>query len=177
MHNSGERIGRIMKKRSGLSFLELMIALGLLAFLVFSIAILIPLSHARTQSTADKNTAYNLADSMMEKIRALGFADIVENRSFNGQAPRNQGTYYQYPPAPYPRASMTTYYPSHNGGNLMSRTIDYTYSVSAAFDREKDGSEIRDIKKVTVTVYWKRPDDAGQAEHCSVTLSSLMLRR
>jgi type II secretory pathway pseudopilin PulG len=167
-----------MKRRKyGLSFIELIIALGLLAFLIFSIALLIPLSHTRTQSISDKDTAYNLADAMLEKIRALGFDDIIEGKTYNGCDPANKGTYYQYPPVPYPKTSVTAYYPQSNSTAIIARSTNYTFSVLASLDVDKSGNEIRDLKKVKVTVSWKKKDATGGSQDCSITLSSKMLRR
>lgn len=165
-----------MKAYRGLSFMELMIGLGLLAFIVFSIGILIPLSQVRIKNVTDRDTAYSLADNMLENIRALGFNDIITDKTYSGERPANEGTYYQYPPPPYPSTVVTNYYPGQHN-TIISRQVEYKFTVTATPAKDKSGAEIGNLKKVVVSVFWRQRNKTGDFEDCSITLSSNIIKR
>lgn len=157
--------------------MEVMIALGILSFVIFSIGVLIPLSQVRVQSGTDRDVAYTLADNMIESVRALGFDDIMENRTYSGTMPAaNPGTYYQYPPRPYPSVTVTNYYPGQRN-TVISHDVQYSYSVRADFARNKSGDIIPNLKTLVVTVSWHQADWAGKGNERSITISSRIIKR
>lgn len=161
----------------GITFMELMISLGVLSFIIFSICVLLALSQLRVHTVTDRDVAYTLADNMIESIRTLGFSDITPDITFSGGPPENEGTYYQFPPEPYPRIALTNYYPGTHGTAIISRSVEYTFTVRATRESDKSGDEIGNLKKVVVTVKWNEIKASGRSEEASIVLSSRILKR
>jgi len=176
-----------MRKR-GITFLELIIAMGIFTFVVFSVGILIPFAQINSFRNTNRTTALTLADNMMEKIRALNYDDIEINVHYNGSTtgsdspvkPANEGTYYQYPPLPYPSSTVEISYPGQGGGDVLCHSVVFAYDVFACYDRDETGVDIESLKKVTITVKWLEPGRSSHSreeEKSSVTLSSKVLKR
>ncbi|MDQ7823091.1 MAG: hypothetical protein RDV48_09885 [Candidatus Eremiobacteraeota bacterium] len=171
--------------KKGISLLEIIIAMGILAFMIFSIGVLIPLSQTRSFNYSNRETALSLAENMLEKIKALNFSDIVNDATYDGELgmdPANKGTYYQYPPAPYPSTSVDIYYPGPQSSGVLCHTIRYYLKVNSCFDTDANGIPLETLKKVTVKVTWNQPafsggSEGGKLQNRSITLSSKVLER
>jgi len=172
----------------GITFLELIIAMGIFTFVVFSVGILIPLSQVNSFRNTNRTTALTLADNMMEKIRAINYDDIEINVHYKGSTtgsesptrPANEGTYYQYPPLPYPSSTVEICYPGQGGGDVISHSVVFEYNVFACYDRDENGIDIESLKKITIDVKWLEPgrmSTSREEEKSNVTLSSKVLKR
>jgi len=182
------RQGERMENR-GLTFLEVIIAMGIFSFVIFSIAVLIPLSQINTFRNTNKTTALTLADNMMEKIRALNYDDIEVNVDYKGSGlldhepstpACNEDTYYQFPPPPYPSTKVDIYYPGKGSSEVLCHSVVFTYDVFACYDKDENNMKIENLKKVTIIIKWLEPGRVSQSrkdEKISITLSSKILKR
>lgn len=170
-----------MGKR-GISFIELIIAIGILTIVIFSVGILIPLSQVYSFKNTNRATALTLANNIMEKIRALNFQDIDTYNVYYGShdppiPAYNEGTYYRFPPRPYPSTTVEIYYPGPKSTSILCHSVIYSFNISASFDRNKDGNEIEGLKKVDITVIWNEPGKLTEGSQSSVKLSSKIIKR
>jgi len=170
-----------MKKR-GVSFLEAIIAIGILSLVIFSAGILIPLAQTYSFKSTNRATALTLANSLMEKMRAINFDDIDTDKFYRGSLnppvpALNEGMYYRYPPHPYPSTAIDIYYPGPGSTSILCHTVIYSFDVSASFDRDKKGDKIENLKKVDITVRWNEPGRLTGDLKSSVTLSSKIIKR
>jgi hypothetical protein len=162
-----------------------MIALGIFAIVIFSVGVLIPLSQVRSFNSTNRETALTVADNLMERIRALNFEDVVVDSTYDGGMgiePANKGTYYQYPPKPYPSTSIEIFYPGPQSSAVLSHRVQYFFNVTASYDVDEDGQPIKSLKKVIIVVTWNQSVTSGQTsggnrQNCAVTLSSKILER
>ncbi|MHC9537895.1 MAG: hypothetical protein AB9903_00095 [Vulcanimicrobiota bacterium] len=176
-------------KNRGLTFLEVIIAMGIFSFIIFSIGVLIPLAQVNTFRNTNQTTAFTLADNMMEKIRALNYDDIEINADYKGsglldqESPTpacNEDTYYQFPPRPYPGTTVEIYYPGKGNNEVLCHSVVFTYDIFACYDKDENGINIENLKKVTIIVKWLEPgriSHSRKEEKSSVTLSSKILKR
>jgi|GEM_PF-1088285 len=172
---------RLMKKR-GVSFLEAVIALGILSLVIFSAGILIPLAQTYSFKNTNRTTALTLANNMMEKIRAVNFEDVDTDSEYRGSinppVPAfNEGMYYRYPPHPYPSTAVDIYYPGPGSTSILCHNVIYSFDVSASLDRDKKGNTMENLKKVDITVRWNEPGRLTGDLKSSVTLSSKIIKR
>ncbi len=170
-----------MKKR-GISFIEVIIAIGIFTFIIFSVGILIPLAQVYSFQNTNRATALTLANNMMEKIRALNFQDVDTDTTYYGSydppvSAYNDGTYYRYPPRPYPSTTVDIYYPGPKSTSVLCHTVVYRFDVSASFDRYKNGDVIDGLKKVDIKVTWEEPGKLTGNAKSSVVLSSKIIKR
>lgn len=164
-----------MKASRGFTLAEMVVSMVLLLLIIFSLGLLIPYSKVRMHSTIDRDMAYMLADNMIERIRVLSFDDINVNDRFDGGAPDNEGTYYQYPPTPYPRTVAIVRYPSPLRNDVVSHEMEYRFIVNASYEESEEKTPY--LKRVTVEVRWTESSTpAGSGERKAV-LSSRIFKR
>lgn len=167
----------LLRDRGGFSILEVMIAMMLLALILFSLGLLIPISQVRVRNTANHDMAFTLAENIMEKIRGLPWENIEKNRVFRGYIPDpavtdGMGTQI-YPPEPYP----SLMYDFRSGDTALvttTRSVPYVCTVKSIYDSHF-GTE--DLLDVTVQVNWTEPTGSGGSAEKSVSLSSRICRR
>jgi prepilin-type N-terminal cleavage/methylation domain-containing protein len=119
-----------MKRRSGFTLLELVIAIFLFSFGILSVVQIFPLNrHLLTQSSMQTQASF-LAQEQMEHVRSLSYADLTPG-TFEARAtlPTTMGQFA----GRFER--MTTV-----------QLINGSYAVSA--------TDVG-LKRITVTVYWQ----------------------
>jgi prepilin-type N-terminal cleavage/methylation domain-containing protein len=172
-----------MKRARGFSLLEVTIALLLLSLVLFSLAVLIPMSQVRLRNTAHQEMAVTLAEDMLGKIRALNWSDIPAVTTLpagktvsNGESGDPAHTYgaVSFPPPPYP--SQTYSFDSRENtasSNDTKHTVIYYYAVTA----EKTSDSNPDLVIITVSITWKEAQGSGGSLERHVTLTTMVYRK
>jgi prepilin-type N-terminal cleavage/methylation domain-containing protein len=172
-----------MRGKKGFTLIEITVALLILAFILFSLGVLIPLSQVRIRNTAHRDMALALAEDVIGKIRALNWEDIPfqEFIADKGDAfimkPPVIGVQI-FPPEPYP-SKECSFDSTDQGGGVTTHTVTYLYRVTVEPANDPDAPAVlaEDLKKVTVVISWEESSGSGGSEHKKVTLQSTLYRR
>jgi type II secretory pathway pseudopilin PulG len=151
----------------GFTILETVIAMLILAFLIFSIGILIPLAQTRIKSTAQKDMAYTIADAVLEQMQTVYWERIKKNSTFIGSRHIFNESAAEdlydipvdgYPPPPYPAVSSSFYSVERQGGStfLMPNLTKYVIVVRSIYSGTDE-----ELVNVGVDVYWTEKTTSG----------------
>ena len=139
-----------MKRPSGLSLLELVVAtFVLLAF--FSFVGLLTLSVSSMKAAAANTQAAQLASALMDGVRQMAWPDVVSGTYRGGvpDAAASAGMANQFPPQPYPSLQHVF---TVNG---MATHHTFVFTVVCANGLEADGvTPMADLKTVQCRVSW-----------------------
>ncbi|MDQ7822569.1 MAG: hypothetical protein RDV48_07205 [Candidatus Eremiobacteraeota bacterium] len=150
----------------------MMVALLLLALLIFSIGVLIPFSQLHMRQTTHRDMAYTYADILLNTVCGMNSGDIVPGTTFSGQ-PAHSGP-SQFPPWPYPSVTHVSEYPSTDTAKSLTHTTEYFFTVTAAQE-----SPIKPkVYVVTVNVSWREHGaKESEAQEKTITVSSKVTRK
>jgi Tfp pilus assembly protein PilV len=166
------------RKGRGFTLIEVVVSLCILILLLFSFGYLIFLSSVKMRSSAHHSTAVNLAENMMERIRALKWNEVEKEVTYNGlaspsQPPVNAGAANQFPPTPYPQTSYVNYYTSSSSGAQVSHVTSYSFIVRTYYDPDYPTSQ--DLLYVAIDVCWKESSGSGGSFTRKVSLVSELI--
>jgi Tfp pilus assembly protein PilV len=166
------------RRSEGFTLIEVVVSLCILILLLFSFGYLIFLSSVNIRSSAHHSTAVNLAENMMERIRALKWADVEKGVTYDGlkeppASSANTGASNQFPPTPYPRASYVNYYTSSTSRAQVSHETNYSFIVRTYYDPDYPATQ--DLLFVIIDVYWRESSSAGGSFMRKVSLSSELI--
>jgi len=137
----------------GFSLLELIIAFVLLVLLFLSIGTLIPYSQMSMRTTASKDVATTMAESMIESIRVLDWDDVDKSgKTYSGLTASPFSPFHgKFPPPPFPQKKVRNDSPSLQGDITIEGEKNYFFIVRSFYD---PGTSQSNIIKVVVGVYW-----------------------
>jgi len=187
--------------RYGFSLIEVVVATILVMLAVFSLGVLIPLTQVRSRNISHQDVAIVLAESMIEKIRVLGWDHILPEDKSVGMFKVFDGRYIiapasynpedhkpaelngsTFPPSPYPRTSYDLMAGELSKGSHIDtgvkHHIDYYYRVTTVSYEMPDltpsivTSTSQNMLRITVAVYWTESTGAGGSRERCFTISS-----
>lgn len=141
----------------GFNLLEVVVATTLLAGVLFTVAILIPRCVLQMHSKAYMAQAVQLADQLMEQIRAADVGSIAPG-DYVGTAATPPAS---FPPSPYPHQLVTF---KSEGATVP---MDYTFTVRVASQDLAPPAPVAAspvpfrMRSVTVAVNWQEPQPDG----------------
>jgi prepilin-type N-terminal cleavage/methylation domain-containing protein len=172
-----------MRGAKGFTLLEVTVALLILAFILFSLGVLIPLSQVRIRNTSHKDRALMIAEDMIGITRALNWDHIIVPAQYSGTPPftppfLDGGGHQIFPPLPYPSIECS-FDTADQAGKINTHTIAYTIDVKTEEVPDPDNATVmaNDLKKVIITVKWRESTGAGGSALKEITLSSTIYRR
>jgi len=173
------------KRAYGFTILETVIAMLVLAFLIFSIGILIPLAQTRIKSTAQRDVAYTVADAVLEQMQTVYWERIKKNSTFIGSRhifneSASEDLYdipvNGYPPPPYPAVSSSFYSVERHSGStfIVPNLTRYVIVVRSIYS----GSD-EDLVNVGVDVYWTEKTTSSDINSGlkKITVSTIRYKR
>jgi len=132
---------KTMKK--GFSLLEVVVAVALLAGVLFSVGVLIPRAVMHMRNYGYQARGVELAEQLMEEIRGLDAPDIVSGTYDGSNTSGRNIAARRFPPTPYP--TYTAVFQS--GGQEVRKEYRFTVNVAPV----APGSTLR---RVQVTTTW-----------------------
>jgi len=182
-----------LSRNGGFSLIEVVVATILVMLVVFSLGVLIPLSQVRSRNISHQDVAVMLAESMIEKIRVLGWDRIAPvdktvgvSKEFDGKKGDDpvmiNGS--RFPPLPYPKMSYELMAGEVSPGSAVKTDVkhymDYFYRVRTQSyavpypDSSTATYTSKSMLKVTVAVYWSESTgEGGSHEKCFSISSSI----
>ena len=149
-----------MKNRSGLTLIEVMIAVMVFSFAITVFAALFPLSMRMRSKSANVSQATTIAQQKIEQIRALSY----DNITFSGL--RGANVVDASPTAsPYSFTSVD---------NLAGKLPEPTGTVTVA--NAGSGANVSDLKRIDVTVTWGGIINNGNTVTVTTTISNKEVR-
>jgi len=180
----------------GFSLIEVVVATILVMLVVFSLGVLIPLSQVRSRNISHQDVAVMLAESMIEKIRVLGWDHIAPAdktigawKLYDGRNGPSGDAHEmingsRFPPEPYPKMSYELMAGEVSPGSAVKTDVkhymDYFYRVRTESyavpypDSSTAKYASKSMLKVTVAVYWSESTgEGGSHEKCFSISSSI----
>ncbi|MDQ7826921.1 MAG: hypothetical protein RDV48_29250 [Candidatus Eremiobacteraeota bacterium] len=128
----------------GFSLLEIVIAMGILLLVLFSLGVVIPYSRAKMVNTAHQDLAASWAEEKADELRALPW-DTVQATYLNKDVYDNYSDKFS----------------AGNDGTTAGgfHEIEFHRCVMAETDKDIYGNDIPDLMKVSILIFW---DESGR---------------